>query len=197
MVDFNEAVKKLREKTSAGIMSCKEALTEAGGDINKAIEVLRKKGIAMASKKASRAAKDGCVYSYIHMGGKIGVLVEVNCETDFVAKGDDFKTFVKEIAMQITASHPQYTKREDVPEDLVAKEKEIFKSQIKGKPENIVDKIVTGKLDKFYEDVCLLDQPYIKDPNIKIKDFLTGLIAKIGENVVIRRFTRYQLGEEA
>ena len=192
-----DAVKKLREKTSAGIMDCKKALKEAAGSVEKAIEILRKKGIKLASEKSSRAAKQGSVESYIHMNGKIGVLVEINCETDFVARNEDFKKFLKDVAMQIAASRPQYVKREDIPGDVVEKEKEILAATIKGKPKAATEKILTGKLEKFYEEMCLLEQPFVKDPKIKVKDLLHTLIAKIGENIVIRRFTRYQLGEEA
>jgi len=191
-----DAIKRLREKTSAGMMECKKALKEASGDIEKAIEILRKKGIKLASEKSSRAAKDGRVESYIHMNGKIGVLLELNCETDFVARNDEFKAFAKDICMQIAASKPQYVKREDIPEKIIKKEKEILASPIKGKPKEALDKILTGKLEKFYEETCLLDQPFVKDPKTKVKDLVHSLIAKIGENIVIRRFTRYQLGEE-
>jgi len=191
-----DAIKRLREKTSAGMMECKKALKEASGDIEKAIEILRKKGIKLASEKSSRAAKDGRVESYIHMNGKIGVLLELNCETDFVARNDEFKAFSKDICMQIAASKPQYIKREDIPEKIIKKEKEILASPIKGKPKEALDKILTGKLEKFYEETCLLDQPFVKDPKTKVNDLAHSLIAKIGENIVIRRFTRYQLGEE-
>lgn len=191
-----DAIKKLREKTNAGVIDCKKALREAGGDIEKAIEVLRKQGAAMASKKAGRSAKEGCIESYIHLGGKIGVLVEVNCETDFVARNEDFKLFVRDIAMQVAASNPMYVKKEEVPPEVIKKETDIFKAQIKGKPENALAKIVEGKLAKFYEEACLLEQPFIKDTNFKVKDILTSMIAKIGENIVIRRFARYQVGEE-
>ena len=191
-----EAIKQLREKTNVGILDCKKTLKEASGDFNKALEVLRKKGVSLARKKSSRAAKQGKIESYIHMEGKIGVLVEINCETDFVAKNNDFKVFCKDIAMQIAAAIPHYIKTEDVPADVIESEKKIIKSQIKGKPENVVEKITEGKLEKFYQDVCLLEQPFIKDPQIKVKDLLVALIGKIGENILIKRFTRYQLGEE-
>jgi elongation factor Ts len=191
-----DAIKKLREKTNAGVVDCKKALREANGDIDKAIEILRKQGVALASKKSSRAAKEGKIESYIHMGGKIGVLVEVNCETDFVARNDGFKAFVKDVALQIAASNPIYVKKEDVPEEAIGKETEIIKAQLKGKPEAAAAKIVEGKLNKFYEDACLLEQPFIKDTNLKVKDVLTSMIAKTGENIVIRRFMRYQVGEE-
>ena len=192
-----DAVKKLREKTNAGIVACQKALRESGGDIDKAVEILRKQGAALASKKVGRAAKEGRVDSYIHLGGgKIGVLVEVNCESDFVARNDDFRAFVKDIAMQIAASHPLYVNKEDVPQEAVKKETEIIKAQLAGKPAGAVDKIVEGKLAKFYEDTCLMEQPFIKDPSLKVKDILTSMIAKIGENILIRRFVRYQVGEE-
>jgi len=191
-----DAIKKLREKTSAGVMDCKKALKEAGGDVNKAIEILRKRGVALASKKASRAAKEGVIGSYLHLGNKIGVLVEVNCESDFVAKNKDFREFVKDVSMQIAASNPRYVSREDVPKGVMDKEKDIIKAQIKGKPANVVEKIVSGKLEKCYEDICLMEQPFIKDTNIKVREYLTSMIAKIGENMIIRRFVRYQVGEE-
>ena len=191
-----DAVKKLREKTSAGMMDCKKALKEADGNIEKAIEILRKKGIKLASEKSGRVAKQGCVESYIHMKGKIGVLVEVNSETDFVAKNDEFRKFVKDIAMQIAAAHPKYVKREDVPKDILDKEKDILSATIKNKPKDALEKILAGKLEKFYEETCLLEQPFVKDQKTKIKDFLSDLIGKIGENIVVRRFVRFQLGEE-
>jgi len=190
-------VKQLREKTGAGMMECKKALNEANGDFEKAIEILRKKGISAAEKRAGRAASEGIIGSYIHMD-KIGVLVEVNCETDFVARTDDFRTLVKDIAMHIAAANPRYLSREDVPAEVIEKEKEIYKEQIKGKPEHIVDKIVEGKLEKFYNENCLLEQIFVKDPEQKktIKDIVTEAIAKLGENIVVKRFVRFQLGEE-
>lgn len=191
-----DAIRQLREKTNAGILDCQKALKEAGGDFNKALEVLRKKGASLARKKSSRRALQGQVTSYIHMNGKIGVLVEINCETDFAAKNNDFKEFAKDMSMQIAASSPHYVSREDVPAATIENETQIIKSQIKGKPENVVEKIAKGKLEKFYEEVCLLEQPFIKDPKTKVKDLLVALVAKIGENIVIKRFTRYQLGEE-
>ena len=191
-----DAIKKLRDKTSAGVVDCKKALKEAGGDIDKAVEVLRKQGAALASKKAGRTTKQGCIDSYIHLGGKIGVMVEVNCESDFVARNDGFKSFVKDIAMQIAASSPLYLNKIDVPAADVAKETEIIKAQIKDKPAATVEKITEGKLNKFFEDACLLEQPFIKDTNLKVKDVLTSMIAKIGENIVIKRFVRWNLGEE-
>jgi len=191
-----DAIKILREKTNAGVVDCKKALKEASGDVNKAIEILRKQGVALASKKVGRAAKEGRTEAYIHLGGKIGVLVEVNCETDFVARNDGFKTFVKDIAMQVAASSPLYVKKEEVPESAIKRETDIIKAQLAGKPENAIQKIIEGKLIKFYEEICLLEQPYIKDPNLKVKDILTAMVAKIGENIIIRRFVRYQVGEE-
>ncbi|MEI6862974.1 MAG: translation elongation factor Ts [Candidatus Omnitrophota bacterium] len=191
-----DAIKKLRDKTNAGIVACQKALKESGGDVDKAVEILRKQGVALASKKAGRTAKEGRVESYIHQGGKIGVLVEINCESDFVARNDDFKTFVKDVAMQIAATNPMYVKREDVPATALAKETEIIKAQLVGKPAASVEKIIEGKLNKFYEDACLMEQPFVKDPSLKIKDILTSMIGKIGENIVIRRFVRFQTGEE-
>ena len=191
-----DAIKKLRDKTNAGVVDCKKALKESGGDIEKAIEILRKQGVSMASKKAGRAAKEGRIESYIHLGGKIGVLVEVSCESDFVARNDDFKTFVKDIAMQVAASSPLCVRKEDVTEAAIKKETDIIKAQAAGKPEGAVQKIVEGKLAKFYEEICLLEQPFVKDANLKVKDVLTSMIAKIGENIIIRRFVRYQAGEE-
>jgi elongation factor Ts len=192
---MTDAIKKLREKTSAGIVACQKALKESNGDIDKAVDILRKQGVALASKKGGRAAKEGRIESYIH-GGKIGVLVEVNCESDFVARNDDFKTFVKDLAMQVAASSPMYVKKEDVPEEAVKKETEIIKAQLAGKPAAAVDKIIEGKLTKFYEDACLLEQPFIKDSGMKVKDILTSMIAKIGENILVSRFVRFQVGEE-
>jgi len=191
-----DAIKKLREKTSAGVVDCKKALKESGGDVEKAVEILRKSGAVLASKKAGRSANQGRIESYIHLGGKIGVLVEINCESDFVARNDDFKSFVKDIAMQIAASSPLYLTKEDVPAEVIKKETEIIKAQIKDKPAAAIEKITEGKLNKFYEDACLVEQPFIKDTNLKVKDMLTSMIAKIGENIVIRRFVRYMLGEE-
>ena len=190
-------VKELREKTGAGMMDCKKALAEAGGDFAKAEEVLRKKGLAAAAKKSSRAATEGQVASYIHMGGKIGVLVEVNCETDFVARTDGFQALVKDIAMQIAAASPTWVRREEVPADVVAKELEIAKAQMRDqkKPEAILEKIAQGKLEKFYEQFCLLDQPFVKEDKKKIFEVLTDAVAKIGENIQIRRFARFVLGE--
>jgi elongation factor Ts len=194
--DINpQLVKQLREKTNAGMMDCKRALAEAEGDLAKAETILRTKGIASASKKASRATKEGIVASYIHLQGKVGVLVEVNCETDFVAKNENFRGFVKDITLHIAAAHPVYVSREDVPGKLIEAEREIYKAQVKGKPANVTEKIVDGKLDKFYSTVCLLEQGFIKNPDVTIKDLLNGKIAELGENIVIRRFTRYLVGE--
>lgn len=192
-----EMVKELREKTGAGMMECKKALEATNGDMEKAILFLRERGMAAAQKKASRTAKEGLIASYIHAGGKIGVLVEVNCETDFVARNDDFKELVKDIAMQIAAVKPLYVKREDVPEDVLAKEKEIYLTQAKnsGKPEKVWDKIVEGKLESYYQEVCLYEQPFIKDPKVKIKDLIAQAVGKIGENIQVKRFVRFQLGE--
>lgn len=190
-------VKELREQTGVGLMDCKNALREAEGIIDKALEILRVKGLAMAEKKSGRDASEGIIGSYIHMGGKLGVLVEVNCETDFVAKTDEFQGFVRDIAMHIAASNPAYLKREDVPSEVVDKEKEIYASQVTNKPPQIVDKIVQGKLDKFYADNCLLEQVYVKDPEGKksVQEVVVDIVAKIRENVVIKRFVRFQLGE--
>jgi len=190
-----KVVKELREKTNAGMMDCKRALEEAAGDLAKAEAILRTKGIASASKKASRATKEGIVASYIHLQGKVGVLVEVNCETDFVAKNENFRGFVKDITLHIAAAHPLYVSREDVPGKVIEAEREIYKGQVKGKPANVVDKIVGGKLDKFYSEVCLLEQGFVKTPDVTIKDLLSAKIAELGENIVIRRFTRYLVGE--
>ncbi len=190
-------VKQLREKTGAGMMDCKQALVECDADLDNAIDFLRKKGLATAQKRAGRAMKEGTVQSYIHMGGKLGVLVEVNCETDFVAKNEDFLNFAKNVAMHIAASNPLGIRPEDVPEEIVNREKDIYQAQAleMGKPENVVPKIVEGKLNKFYQDNCLLNQPYVKDPDLSIEDLLNELIAKIGENISIRRFVRFQTGE--
>jgi elongation factor Ts len=190
-----KVVKQLREKTNAGMMDCKRALEEAGGDLAKAETILRTKGIASAGRKASRVTKEGIVASYIHLQGKVGVLVEVNCETDFVAKNENFRSFVKDITLHIAAAHPLYVSREDVPGKLTEAEREIYKAQVKGKPANVTEKIVGGKLDKFYSTVCLLEQGFIKNPDVTIKDLLSAKIAELGENIVIRRFTRYLVGE--
>ena len=191
-------VKELRDKTGTGMMDCKEALTAAGGDFEKAIDILRKKGMSAATKRSSKAAKDGTISSYIHMGGKIGVMVEINCETDFVAKTEDFKTMVKDIAMHIAASNPLYLRPNEIPNDALNREKEIYRSQLQEekKPEKIWDKIIEGKLKKFYEDVCLTEQKFIKNQDITIETLVNNMIAKTGENIIIRRFARFQLGEE-
>jgi elongation factor Ts len=188
-------VKQLREKTNAGFMDCKRALTEAGGDLEKAETILRTKGIASAGKKASRVAKEGIVASYIHLQGKVGVLVEVNCETDFVAKNENFRAFVKDITLHIAAAQPHYVSREEVPAQIVEAERAIYAEQVKDKPANVVDKIVQGKLDKYYSTVCLLEQGFIKNPDQTINDLVKSKITELGENIVIRRFTRYQVGE--
>jgi elongation factor Ts len=190
-------VKQLREKTGAGMMDCKQALTECEGEIDKAVDFLRKKGLATAQKRAGRALTEGTVQSYIHMGGKLGVLVEVNCETDFVAKNEDFVNFARNIAMHIAASNPLGIRAEDIPEAIVNREKEIYQAQTLelGKPENVVAKIVEGKLSKFFKENCLLNQPYVRDPDLTVEDLLNELIAKIGENITIRRFVRFQTGE--
>jgi elongation factor Ts len=190
-----QLVKSLREKTNAGMMDCKRALTEAAGDLEKAEAILRTKGIASAGKKASRTAKEGIVASYIHLQGKVGVLVEVNCETDFVAKNENFREFVKDITLHIAAAQPQFVSREDVPAKTVDFERAIFQEQVKDKPANVMGKIVDGKLDKFYSTVCLLEQGFIKNPDQTINDLVKSKIAELGENIVIRRFTRYQVGE--
>ncbi len=190
-----QLVKKLREKTNAGFMDCKRALEEAGSDLEKAETVLRTKGIASAGKKASRAAKEGIVASYIHLQGKVGVLVEVNCETDFVAKNENFREFVKDITLHVAAAQPQYVSREEVPAKIIEAERAIYEAQVKGKPANVVGKIVDGKLDKFYSTICLLEQGFIKNPDQTINDLVKSKIAELGENIVIRRFTRYLVGE--
>ncbi|MBU0502117.1 MAG: translation elongation factor Ts [bacterium] len=194
-----QMVKELREKTGCGMMDCKKALNEHQGDFEKATDFLRKKGLAAAAKRADRVASQGVVESYIHLGNKIGVLVEVNSESDFVARNDDFNKFVKDIAMQIAASAPLYITKEEVPQEALDKEKEVLEAQAKesGKPAQAIAKIIEGRLSKFYEEICLLEQPFIRDPKMKIKDLLADLVAKIGENIVIRRFTRYQLGEQS
>ncbi|HWR57516.1 MAG TPA: translation elongation factor Ts [Thermodesulfovibrionales bacterium] len=191
-----DVVKELREKTGVGMMECKKALTESNGDAEKALTILRQKGLASASKKAGRAASQGLVGSYIHMD-RIGVLVEINCETDFVARTDDFRNLVKDIAMHIAAANPVYVSREDVPAGIVEAEREIYRSQVTGKPEQVVEKIVEGKLEKFFGETCLLEQIYIKDPEQKhrVKDLVIEKIAKLGENIIVKRFARFQVGE--
>jgi len=191
-------VKELRVKTGAGMMDCKEALAAVEGNFEQAIDFLRKKGLSAATKRSSKAAKDGTVSSYIHMGGKIGVLVEINCETDFVAKTDDYQAMGKDIAMHIAASNPLYVRPDELPEDALNREKEIYRSQLReeGKPEKIWDKIIEGKLKKYYEDVCLTEQKFIKNMDITVGILVSNMIAKTGENIIIRRFARFQLGEE-
>ena len=190
-------VKQLRGKTGAGIMDCKEALTECGGDMDKAVDFLRTKGLATAAKRSGRAVNEGVVQPYIHMGGKLGVLVEVGCETDFVAKTDDFIDFAKNIAMHIAAANPFGIQASDIPEEIIKKEKEIYTAQVKemGKPENIIDKIVEGKIKKFVKDNCLLEQAYVRDPGLTISDLVNETISKIGENITIKNFARFQIGE--
>jgi len=192
-----ELVKDLRQRTGAGVIDCKAALQEAKGNVDAAIDYLRRKGLATAAKKAGRIATDGLVSSYIHAGGKMGVLVEINCETDFVAKTEDFQGFVKNIAMHIAAANPQYVRREEVPTEVLEKEKEIYRSQAleSGKPAKVIDKIVEGKLERFYSEACLLEQTYFKDSDLTVKEVLDTMIGKVGENITIRRFARYQLGE--
>jgi elongation factor Ts len=192
-----DLVKKLREKTGVGLMDCKEALKHADGDMEKSIEYLREKGLAKLQKRSGRAASEGVIASYIHAGSKVGVMVEVNSETDFVAKTDEFQEFARDVAMQITAAVPVYIKREDVPEEVKEKEKALYRRQAidSGKPEKIVDKIAEGKMDKFYQEVCLLEQSFIKNPDITVKGLLEELVIRLGENIVIRRFVRFQLGE--
>ena len=193
-----ELVKDLRQRTGAGVADCKAALMEAKGNMEAAIDYLRRKGLATAAKKAGRIATDGLVSSYIHAGGKMGVLVEVNCETDFVAKTEDFQTFVKNIAMHIAAANPQYIRREEILEDVLERERAIHRTQAQeaGKPQKIIEKIVEGKMERFYSEVCLLEQTYVRDPDVTIKEFLDAMIAKVGENISIRRFARFQLGEK-
>lgn len=190
-------VKELRERTGAGMLDCKKALEEKNGDMEQAIEYLREKGIASAAKKAGRIAAEGVVESYIHGGGRIGVLVEVNCETDFVAKTPEFRELVKDIAMQIAASRPEYVSKEDVPESELEKEKHILKAQAlnEGKPEKVVEKMVQGRIEKYYKEVCLLEQPFIRDPEITVNQLIINKISKIGENIKVRRFARFELGE--
>lgn len=192
-----EQVRTLREKTGVGLMDCKEALKVSNGDMDKAVDYLREKGLAKAAKRVGRAATEGTVSVYVHMGGKIATMVEVNCETDFVAKTDQFQAFAKDVAMQVTAANPTYVKREDVPEEVKEKEKEIYRKQAKesGKPDKILDKIAEGKLEKFYQEACLMEQPFIKNPDVTIKKLLEELISKMGENILVRRFVRFQLGE--
>jgi elongation factor Ts len=197
MAGASQLVKELREKTGAGILDCQKALQESGDDIEKAVDYLRQKGLAAAQKKSGRETNQGLIHAYIHMGGKIGVLIEVNCETDFVARNDEFKAFVNDLALQVAAAKPSYVKREDIPKEVVEKERAIYEGQAKelGKPPAAWPKIVDGKLEKFYQESCLMEQAFIKEPAVMVKDLLAQKIAKIGENMNIRRFTRYQLGE--
>lgn len=192
-----KTVKALREKTGAGMMDCKKALQEAEGNEEKAIDILREKGLAAAARRSGRAANQGIVDSYIHMGGKIGVLVEVNCETDFVARNDEFREFVRNICLQVAATNPAYLTKEEVPESILDKERQIIRTQAlnEGKPEKVIDKIVEGRLEKYFRENCLLEQPFVKDEDLNIHELLTNLIAKIGENIVIRRFSRFEIGE--
>jgi len=192
-------VKELREATGAGIMDCKQALQESGGDVDKATRILREKGLAGAQKKAGRTAADGIIDAYIHINNRIGVLLEVNCETDFVARNEEFRAMVHDIAMHIAASKPLFVSSEDVPEEVLAEEREINRSRAlkEGKPEKVVDKIVDGRMKKYFEEVCLLDQPFVKDPEITVGELVKRTIAAVGENVVVRRFARFQVGEDA
>jgi len=194
----SELVKELRERTGVGMMDCKKALVETGGDVEKAIQLLREKGLSAAAKRAHRETKDGSIFSYIHPGAKLGVLVEVDCETDFVARTDDFQELGKNLAMQVAASAPLTVTREQLPADVVEREREIFRKQAlsSGKPENVVDKIVEGKLEKFYHEACLLEQPFVKNNDETVEDLLKSTIAKLGENIVIKRFARFKLGED-
>ena len=189
-------VKELREKTGAGMMDCKKALSETDGDLERAIDYLRQKGLSDAAKRTGRTASEGVVGSYIHPGGKIGVLVEVNCESDFVARTEEFQALVKDLCMHVAASNPLYLRREDVPEDVIAREKSIYDAQARegGKPDRIVERIVQGKLEKFFQEICLLEQPFVKDPEMSVKQLVSAVVAKLGENIVVRRFQRYQLG---
>jgi elongation factor Ts len=198
MAGDSTLVKELRQKTGAGIMDCKQALVENGDDIGKSIDWLRQKGLASAGKKSGRATNEGVIASYIHPGSKVGVLIEVNCETDFVARNDEFQSLVHDLTLQIAASKPVHVRREDIPQSVIDKEMEIYRGQAKemGKPQTAWEKIAAGKLEKFYQDSCLMEQPFVKDPNTTIADLLTQKIAKTGENITVRRFTRYQLGDE-
>jgi len=191
-------IKKLRDSTGAGMMNCKAALVEAEGDIEKAVDILRKKGAAALGKKSGRTANEGVIVSYIHSGNRLGVLLEVNCETDFVARNEDFKNFAHNIAMHIAASNPLWVSREEVPSEVLEKERDIYKEQVlnEGKPDKIIDRIVEGKVEKFYEQTCLMEQRFVKNPDLTVQDYLAELVGKIGENVVVKRFTRYFLGEE-
>jgi elongation factor Ts len=198
VMEINAAlVKKLRDATGAGMMECKAALTEANGDLEAATTLLRKRGLAAASKKAGRSTSEGLIGHYIHMGGKIGVLVEINCESDFVARTDKFQELTKEIAMHIAAANPTYVRREDVPADVIAREKDIYKDQVKDKPANVIDKIVDGKLNSYYQQFCLLEQASVRDPNVTIQQLVQDAIRILGENITISRFTRMKVGEQS
>jgi len=192
----SQMVKDLRDKTSAGMMDCKKALTETNGDMEKAVDLLRQKGLAVAAKRAGRATSEGVIETYIHAGGKLGVMVELNCETDFVAKTDTFKEFARDLAMHIAATNPVAVTREEVPENIISREKEIYIQQAldSGKPQNIVEKMVTGKIEKFLSEICLLEQKFVKDPDHSIQELLTDMVGKIGENITIKRFARFQVG---
>ena len=197
-MELNAAiVKELREKTGAGFMDCKKALAETGGNLDKAVDYLRQKGLAAAAKKADRVAADGAVGAYVHPGGKIGVLVEINCQTDFVARTTEFQTLLKDVAMQIAAASPRYVKREEVPGDEIEKEREIYRRQAleSGKPEKVIEEIIEGKMERFYSQVCLVDQAFIKDPDRKVSDIINDAITRMGEKIEVRRFARYHLGE--
>jgi len=196
MAIATDLIKKLRGKTNAPMMDCKKALEESSGDMEIATDILRKRGQIVALKKAGRCAKEGVIGSYIHSNSKIGVLLEVNCETDFVARNENFKQFVKDVSMQVAATSPSYVSREEVPGHILEREKNVLKESVKNKPENVVEKIIQGKLEKFYSEACLLDQPFVKNDKITIKDYLNELIGKIGENILIRRFVRFQIGED-
>ncbi|MGE0472432.1 MAG: translation elongation factor Ts [Nitrospirales bacterium] len=198
MSSLSALVKELRTKTGAGILDCQKALQETQHDVEKAIDLLRQKGLAAAQKKAGRETKEGLISAYIHPGSKIGVLLEVNCETDFVARNEEFQAFVKELALQIAASQPSFVKREDVPADLIEREKNVYLGQVKesGKPEAAWEKIMNGKLEKYFQEACLVEQPFIKDPSVTIQDLISQKISKLGENISISRFTRYQLGQD-
>jgi len=188
-------VKELRDKSGAGMMDCKKALAATGGDMDKAIDELRKKGLAAAQKKSSRSTREGAIDSYVHAGGKIGVLVEVGVETDFVARSDPFREFTHDLAMQVAASSPLWVRRDEVPADVVEREKSIYREQAKGKPDKVVEKMLEGKLNKFFQEVCLMEQPFVKDPDRTIEQLRTDLVGVIGENIEVRRFVRFQLGE--
>lgn len=197
MATSSEQIKQLREQTGAGVLDCKRALDETGGDFNKAVEILRNKGLAAAVKKADREASEGLIGSYIHMGSKVAALVEVNCESDFVARTEQFQSLIRDLAMQVVATRPQWVKREDVPEAELEKQRSAFREELadSGKPADIVEKIIEGKLDKYFKEVCLLEQPFIKDGGTSVNDLITGSIAKLGENIVVRRFARLEVGE--